>query len=313
MRILPLRLLLLAQPILGMLLTLIPLSTSAQSINWQSPSLINHPLVGQIIDVRTEQTIKLPTLLEKLQQSHWVLIGEKHDNPDHHQIERFLLNKLLTEPNREPRAVVLEMLNNSQQPLIKHLSTNDSLAAIKDKLQWPKHGWSWPDYGALIKLSLTHNAPLKAGNLNKAQIRQFYQLTEAQFQGKQFKTLAAIPTEQRNEIRMQIDKSHCHQANKQHLNAMVSIQLAKDAQMADSMLHSPSGAILISGAYHSYKTLGVPTHLSQRSQESMAVLVLKEVSATDTNISDYFDADNADFIWLTPKQHSIDPCSNQTS
>lgn len=68
-------------------------SVDIVDIDWKSPIALEHPLVGKIYDSKGELT---PDKLgDHLAASRYVLIGEKHDNIDHHQLELRLLQLLL--------------------------------------------------------------------------------------------------------------------------------------------------------------------------------------------------------------------------
>src|SRR5215204_1457467 len=62
-------------------------SLSACSANsWQSHYGRNHPLTGRIWDVASGEFIDRPALIMRLARAEFVLLGEKHDNPDHHRL-----------------------------------------------------------------------------------------------------------------------------------------------------------------------------------------------------------------------------------
>lgn len=53
---------------------------------WQSQILKDHPLVGQVWDSSAGRWIPFLTLSYRLSNADWVLLGEQHDNPDHHTL-----------------------------------------------------------------------------------------------------------------------------------------------------------------------------------------------------------------------------------
>ena len=82
---------------------------AAESVlpEWQSPRERDNPRVGHIVDVRTGMRVTLTELLAELADVPLLLLGEKHDNPDHHALQLWLLHAL--EARREQGSVVLEM------------------------------------------------------------------------------------------------------------------------------------------------------------------------------------------------------------
>jgi hypothetical protein len=83
---------------------------------WQSKRDIDHPLVGVIVDVAAQRRVSEAELIARVQAADIVLVGETHDNPDHHRLEAALLQAFST-AHHAP-AVVFEMLNREQQPAI---------------------------------------------------------------------------------------------------------------------------------------------------------------------------------------------------
>ena len=59
--------------------------------------------------------------------------------------------------------------------------------------------------------------------------------------------------------------------------------------------------MLLAGAYHVRRDLGVPLHIEDLSGKSVAVLMLAEVGETVS-------AAQADYVWYTPGQPEQDHC-----
>ena len=64
---------------------------------------------------------------------------------------------------------------------------------------------------------------------------------------------------------------------------MLAVQQQRDRRMAERLLAAPTPALLLAGAFHVRKDLGVPLHLKDLGAgEGNAVLVLAEVGKTVT-------------------------------
>src|SRR5262249_61681824 len=63
-------------------------------IEWESPVEREHPLVGKVWDVSANTTISESTLNARLAGSRFVILGERHDNPDHHALQAKLVRAL---------------------------------------------------------------------------------------------------------------------------------------------------------------------------------------------------------------------------
>ena len=303
-------------PMLGLLSMLLTADANAVANNWLAPLLQNHPLVGQIYSVEQQQFISETALLSALQKTPFVLIGEKHDNADHHRLEEKILTTL---SSQAPSHIVFEMLTDEQQPLINTLQPSDTLDQMQHKLHWNDKGWPWKDYGPLINTAAQQGAAIAAGNINSALLKKIY------LQGKstpelataRFNSMQSIPESVKEQILDQVYKSHCETMPKEKLTPMLQIQLARDASMASAMISDTQiinekqrPSISIAGSFHTQKSIGVPLHLRQQTQLSIKTLLLAEVSETNEDPGDYATSLEADFIWFTPKQQDIDYCAD---
>ena len=62
-------------------------STSAQlsnSLEWESELYADHSLVGKIWSSATSSYVSITQLSELSLSAKYLILGEKHDNPDHH-------------------------------------------------------------------------------------------------------------------------------------------------------------------------------------------------------------------------------------
>ncbi|MNE60075.1 hypothetical protein D3C80_1551990 [compost metagenome] len=100
-----------------------------------------------------------------------------------------------------------------------------------------------------------------------------------------------------------IRESHCGLLPEAQMPAMLAVQQQRDRGMAESLLAAPTPAVLLAGAFHVRKDLGVPLHLKDLGAgEGNAVLVLAEVGKTVT-------AESADYVWYTAAQPAQDHCA----
>jgi uncharacterized iron-regulated protein len=87
------------------------------------------------------------------------------------------------------------------------------------------------------------------------------------------------------------------------LPAMLAVQQKRDQRMADQLDAAPKPTMLLAGAFHVRRDLGVPLHLENHDGRATArVLVLAEVA-------DVVRAGQADFVWYTPAQPQQDYCA----
>lgn len=286
-------------------------------LKWESPLAQDHPLVGRVYN--SDGSIKLDALGGLVANSKYVLIGEKHDNSDHHQLELYLLELMLdqgTDDDSKPSmAVVLEMLDSKQQPLVNSvtetLAASDSIMLEPDQLKvsldWPEHGWVWSDYAAIIGWTLNSRLPLVAGNISRKTISTIYQNGI----DDRFATGRSLKGPLNGPLLDQVFSGHCELMPRSSLGSMVDIQLAKDSSMANALIASTTKqSVLIAGTGHIRKDTAVPRHLELSSNESVLTLALVEVDSAKQAVSDYEGVfDQFDIVIFTPVANERDYCA----
>ena len=154
-----------------LLLCLIPLLAACQSRGVLPPPAPiapegrDHAQLGQIVELASGQVITPQQLVERLARASRVLVGEQHDNPDHHALQLWLSRALAAQ--RPQGSLLLEMLNPDQQARVEQVQAEvragrmpvDTIAA----LAW-QPGWDWGLYGALVQYQLRQPYPLLAAN-----------------------------------------------------------------------------------------------------------------------------------------------------
>jgi uncharacterized iron-regulated protein len=105
---------------------------------WQSPQGHGHPLAGRIWDVGAARFIDVPTLVEQLSRARFILLGERHDNPDHHRLQAELLQALIARGLRP--AVSFEMFTADDSSIITRQLTDAprDADALADAVDWKR-------------------------------------------------------------------------------------------------------------------------------------------------------------------------------
>ena len=260
---------------------------------WISPLQRDHPRVGQVKVTSTGEWISAVELVERLAEAPHVLVGEKHDNPDHHQLQLWLLNALA---ERRPQgALVMEMLVPEQQEPVDELQRLDTLPddeALQARLNWSP-GWDWQGYGPLVRWGLNGSARLVAANISEQEMRQLYRVPPG---------LRDVYNEQAlRELRETLEKSHCGKLPQEQLPAMLSIQQGRDKRMAEALFAAAQPALLLAGGYHVRKDLGAPLHWP--GSTAPVVVMLIEAGQAEPG------AAQADYLWLTAALEPKDYCA----
>jgi uncharacterized iron-regulated protein len=292
----------------------------AAKIEWESPVEREHPLVGKVWDVSANTTISESALSSRLAGSRFVMLGERHDNPDHHVLQAKLV-RAMVEAGRHP-AVGFEMLSTDDTAAVaRYLARSPKDAAgLGDAVNWRRTGWpEWRFYQPIAQAALDGGLPIVAANLSKPATDAVRKngLTGL---GPALTTqlrLAEPSPETRTAMADEIRAAHCGQVPEDMIARMVDIQWARDARMAASLarIGQPrDGAVLITGAGHARRDRGVPVHLARQAPgASIASVAFVEVEPAAVKPGDYAARFGAtalpfDYVWFTPKIDEADPC-----
>ncbi|MFI8225019.1 ChaN family lipoprotein [Pseudomonas sp. NPDC085632] len=252
------------------------------------------PVSGEILDLRSGQVLTAQQLLTRLAEPGRLIIGEQHDNADHHAVQLWLLRSLSEQ--RPQGSLLLEMLTPDQQPRVDQVrQTTTPSADLPGALAW-QDGWDWNLYGPIVRFALTQPYPLLAANLNNAEIRTFYSDPPV-LKGKRSNTVSV-----KTVLLEQISDSHCGLLPESQMPAMLAVQQQRDRRMAERLLAAPTPSVLLAGAWHARKDVGVPLHVVDLgATESPTVLMLAEQGTELT-------AAMADYVWYTPATPKQDYC-----
>ena len=253
---------------------------------------------GGIFDLRTGARLTPQQLLGELATADRVLVGERHDNPDHHALQRWLLEALARRD--QPGSLLLEMLNPDQQPKVDQVRARLAGAErpddLAEALAW-QPGWDWALYGELVEYALGLPRPLLAANLNRGEILDIYRrqpLLAGERSGAA-EVLAALNA--------QIRTSHCGLLPESQVPAMLAVQRQRDRRMAERLLDAPQPTLLFAGTFHVRRDLGVPLHLEDlgaRGPTRVLILAEEGVEVSDRQ---------ADFVWRTAARPAVDHCA----
>jgi uncharacterized iron-regulated protein len=293
---------------------------SCSATSWKSPLGRNHPLTGRIWDVSSEQFIDRETLVRRLARTDFVLLGERHDNPDHHMLQAEVLRSLIA-VGRRP-AVGFEMLGLDDTSIIAgHLAAAPKDAAgLGRAVNWNQRGWpDWAMYQPIAEAALQAKLRIVATNLPLTSARNMTRDGLAALDPRVIRELGLDqppPEPVFASMAADIRDAHCGHAPEKSLKPMVDVQRARDAQMAQSLIAAgdPSGAILVAGAGHVRADYGIPVYIRAKAPDKRVIsIAFVEVDKHKTEPQSYaLLYPNGqlpfDYVWFTPRLNDEDPC-----
>lgn len=270
----------------------------------------DHPLAGRLWDVERQSFIDEAELLSRAARAEALLLGETHDNPEHHRLQVRVLRARLLAGARP--ALLMEQFDIDQQAAIDQARRADKdLAPLM-------RGWAWPLYEPLVALANATHIPLRGANLPRSATRPIVREGYSTLAAGEAQRLALEPvwddTRQTYMVRV-IDESHCGQITPQLRDGLIRAQRLRDATLADSALGQiEAGVVFILGRGHARRDVGVPRYLAARRPGTRVLSVgLVEVAASST-VPTQYENDRVggiapyDIVWFTPRAERPDPC-----
>ncbi|OOV94221.1 ChaN family lipoprotein [Pseudomonas sp. MF4836] len=262
------------------------------------PPLPEAQRASEIIELRSGRSLSTAELVERLAQAPRVIVGEQHDNADHHVLQLWLMRALASQ--RPQGSLLLEMLVAQQQSRVdtvrQQLKSQGWPEDLPAALAW-QPGWDWALYGPIVRFALAQPYPLLAANLDASEIRRIYA------QPPVLSGVHANSQAVKDLLQTQIRDAHCGLLPESQVPAMLAVQQQRDRRMAERLLAAPVPALFFTGAYHARKDVGVPVHLADLgAAQGTAVLILAQQG---TPVA----ADSADYVWYSARMPDQDDCA----
>jgi uncharacterized iron-regulated protein len=283
-------------------------------VKWRSALLRDHPLVGRIWDSVSARFVSSAVLYERVAIAQFHLLGEVHDNPDHHAIQAEILEAIGTRGLKP--LVAFEQFDREHADALRQrlASGTHEPDDIAQAVMFDRKGWNWDFYRALVAIALRYGMPIRAANLSRNAASQIAKRGFAALGAERAAELQiekVWSTEREQVLREIIREGHCGALPESAVPALAAAQRARDATLAESLRgDSPDGAVLIAGNGHVRRDLGVPLYLPG---SSCAVGIL-EVEADKESAADYLESAAGavplyDLVCFTPRWERPDPCA----
>lgn len=230
--------------------------------------------------------------LARLLPADVLLLGEQHDAPQHQRLQRQVVLALAERGQLAALALEMAEQGRSTAGLARHADE----AQVRDALAWRDEWWPWAQYGPVVMAAVRAGVAVLGANLPRADMANAMNnialddhLTPTLWQKQQ----------------ESIRRGHCGLLPEPQVRPMARIQIARDAAMArtvQSVLQPGRTVLLVAGAWHVQRDLGVPSHFSAGVRARIA---LARTPGTQPDA----DAAVADAVWPTAPVASVDHCA----
>ena len=237
-------------------------------------------------------------VLADMRSADVVILGEIHDNPDHHLVQTEAIEAI------EPSAVVWEMVTEEgAQRLAQTAASNpEELSRI---LRWAESGW--PPLSMYYPVFQASDAPVYGAMVPRTAARAAMERGAATALGADAARYGlTVPLSPEDQAAREAEQlaAHCNALPAEALPQMVAIQRLRDAVLTRAVLRATDetgGPVaVITGNGHARKDQGIPTFLT-RLRPGLKVFVLGQ--SEDGVVHGEFDA-----IIDSPAVEREDPC-----
>jgi uncharacterized iron-regulated protein len=262
-----------------------------------------HPLVGRVIAGPTHAEVGAEVLLHAAGRARYIVLGETHDNPDHHQLQAQVLEHFL---RAQPSAAMAsEMLD--EEDASKLAQPPQTSAELAERVDWAHSGWpEFSQYKPVFDVAIAAHAQLIAAHPSVEHVRASMQGV-ADAEARELGIDAPLPEEQVKAQYAEIRESHCGHANEPMLVAMQRGQVYKDAFMARSLKRTGVPTALIAGRGHARNDRAVPYFLQRTHAGATLSIAFIEVNDRQLEAAAY-DTEAFDYVVFTPRVSDKDPC-----
>lgn len=288
---------------------------------WVHTELAEHPLVGRIVRVSDGAFVTESDLAAAVLGSDVAILGERHDNQDHHRLQARLVGSVVMQ--KRDIAIAMEMFEEGSQTKV-----DAGLAAVRAKkrrafdddvplseafakvVKWDENGWGpVSGYAPLLDVVFASELQIVAANLDNLTVRGIAHHGESALDQENVKKLGldeAVPAPIQRELEADMMEAHCNKLPASMVPNMALAQRARDTAMAAHVADRPT--VLIAGAGHARNDRGVPAVLKKRHPTLKVVSVaLLEVEPNKRAATDYPNA--FDYRWFTPRRSLEDDCT----
>lgn len=263
-----------------------------------------------IIKLPEGEILNFEQLLDYLEKTRIIFIGETHDQMPHHLVQLRILQNLVKRGHEV--VVAMEMFERHQQPILDRwsqgvLDEEEFLKEVRWESLW---GMDFQLYQGILKEIKSQKLKLLGLNIERDLVRR---VAQNGIEG-------LVPTEGENlppiDLTDNAYRSYLRSIYQEHQEGIAKdfekfyqAQILWDEAMAETLsqyLQSPEGEgkkiLTLTGSGHVSFSFGIPNRLYRRTPIPYQILLLKEWKKDVHRELAFFEAPHpiAHFVWITP-------------
>ena len=272
-----------------------------------TPSPAGLPDSVLVFEARTGAPVSYPTLLARLAGADFILLGELHDNPTHHQVRGLLIST----STARPPAVVFEQLAATEAS-IPVPSSGVSIENWLDANGFDRKAWKWPLHAPVVNAAIASGRSVWGSGVSREALRSVVKDGARSAPEPLWRLLEATPLDSAAQAEMdhELIVGHCNQLPESMIPGMRAAQEVRDAAMTRALLSAGAEgpAWLIAGNGHVRSDVAVP-RLLRGSAPGRSVLVVGLLEAGPGGRLPDLEPGRYDLVIVTPPATREDPCT----
>lgn len=277
-------------------------------------------------------SVSQAAVVERLQGTDVVLLGEIHDSPDVHARQVELLEALGDAAQGPPVVLAMEQLDLEHREALAGMDGREAVdgRAIAEAGAFDEAGWGWEHYGPLFSLAAERGWPVRPINLSRERAREVvrggaeWRLALSPDEVDVIERLApdlSLPDTRQEALIADLMQVHCGDMDPAFARRIARAQVARDILMADAILSiheafPESVVVAVMGNQHARRDRGAGYWIGQLTDRADSGSRLRTVSigmlpVTDDQISVFRNGitDRYDLRGLAkPDVERPDPC-----
>ena len=209
-----------------------------------------------------------PRLPGRFAEVDYLLLGELHDNPEHHALRLRWLEALA---GRRRFALAMEQFDADAQPAIDRARAElrpgaagpEAARAVAEAAGFDFRGWNWEFYRPFVAFALERDFPLLGANLAPAETARIARGAPNPL----VRRPAGWSAELDERLAAEIRDGHCGLLPERFIAPMADAQRARDARIARALADARRAlrmpVVLLAGNGHVRTDIGVPAHLRE--------------------------------------------------
>lgn len=256
------------------------------------------PVGGEplVVDPASGQRLSQAALLRRLRDAEFVLLGELHDNAEHHAARARL---------------ILSMSDTGVTVVAEHLDRGARVGPGADSLSrlaaagFNATAWRWPLHESLFAPLLAAGVPVLGGNAPAAAVRRVAREGADAWPAdlKPLRDAVPLSAAAQQALDQDLIEGHCGQLPTARVPALREAQVVRDASLWQALAEAPGRwRVLVAGNGHVRHDYGVARFAVASPQRRCFSVGFFE-DGDDPRGAPY------DAVWISPRAKREDPCA----